>query len=88
MPDDTQGDGPNVPEDFERASKESEKGEKDDKLEKLKLELKPPVPSPMGMEPAPPLVSPQLRGEERKETLRQVLLKRDFNNAARDPVER
>lgn len=85
MTDDLRTKTPDMAGAFERARKEPER----EKKEKLTLELRPPVPTPMGTEQQPGQVSPQLKSEERKRELAATMLvSREFNRAAHDPVER
>jgi len=87
MADDIKTKAPDLAGAFERARKEPEQ---EVKRAKLTLELRPPVPTPMGMGPPPAQVSPQLRRREelKRELSSAALVKRDFNRAARDSVER
>ncbi len=87
MDDDYKIKAPDVGSAFDRAQKGAEK-EKKTKKDKLTLDLKPPVPAPRGMGAAPDQVSPQLRSEERKQELARTLLKPEFNQKARDAIER
>lgn len=77
---------PNVVESFDRARNGPRK---EDERPDVQLEFDPPEPVPGGMSPKKPaLVSPQLRERiERKEELKKTL-KRSFNDAARDAIER
>jgi len=87
MTDDMTTKAPDLASAFERARKEPEQ---EVKRAKLTLELRPPAPMPMGLGPRAAQVSPQLRCREelKRELSSAALVKRDFNRAARDSVER